>query len=329
MKSILRMTISLIVLGSVLLMLPVNASAELSISVKLSASSVNPGEVVYADIRINSTSATPIFFENVTIILSHTSTGLVYLYRDAGLDYFGRLNFSFTVERPANFGEYIVWVRYGNISAFAGFTLEPSVFDLWDQIQEFDEANQEGWAVAKQAILLAFLITPFGVSVAILFSYWQWRIPNPSKSELKFWLLSHFDSKRLNVLRRDIRDLARTGYMKRHFPVVGKLQDQTRQLKRDQTIADALADTVQKRIDIYEKRLEKAKEFKTELVGISKECALGIAQNEESEDGELDLIQVRNLEKNRKRLPSTKKLRKDIEAQNLRQLLTKKKERSE
>jgi hypothetical protein len=295
------------------------AKAETDISVTLSAKSIVPGETLFVEIQVNTSN--PWEIRSVNIIISHVETGEVVVMASVNLTHFGEANYSYTPSRPAIFGDYFVWIRAANQSAFSSFTLQPSVLDLWEQMKASESDNAKLKQTANYAILLTLTLVPVGVVLATLISYLYWRLPDPEKNYVRDWLLSKLQVGKLGRLARrltkDFRDLDRKGYVRRRVPIVIHAESQNSALSKDRDILNNLADSIHSKMDFLKKRVATGEEFEKDLRETATELDKKIVANNQNIENELKAIQIRSLEANRVKIRDPKRMRREMEAARL------------
>jgi len=291
------------------------AKAETDINVSLSAKNIVPGEPLYIEIQVNASN--PWEVRNVSIIISQVESGQVVLMTTANLTLFGEANYTYTPSRPAIFGDYFVWIRAGNRSAFSSFTLQPSLLDLFEQLKATQSDNAKLKQTANSAILLTVTLVPLGVLLATFISYVHWRLPNPEKNEIRDWLLSKFQSGRLRRLTKDLRDLDRKGYTRRRVPIVVHAENENSAFSKKRDLLTNLADSVHSRLDFLRKRVATGEEFEKDLRETAIELNKKIAQNNDNIEDELKAVSIRSQEANRIKIRDPKRIRKEMEAARL------------
>jgi hypothetical protein len=238
-------------------------------------------------------------------MISHVSSGNVVAMTTKNVSIDGRAYYNYTPQRPVRFGPYTVWVTVSNRSAFASFSMEPSPMDLINQMTAMQELNQK--AVEKQAFVVNFGF-PFILLVSfmtILLAYWQWRIPDPTKQEIKYWIMSKMDQSKLERLLADVRDVDRKGYARRQTPTIYRTDREIVKLHKKQYWLKKLADSVDKRLKRYEKRIEVGDEFVTTLRILVDDLGTRMARLDRDAEKALDNLQVRALEQNKRTLIDT------------------------
>lgn len=319
-----KVCISALLIVCALATLPIGASAENAENLEVTLSNTNllAGDKLTVFIKYNTTAWWIRY--NATVILSHISTGEIYAMSQVNLSYDGRANWTVELHRPIAFGDYLVWVRVGNISVFKDIMVQPSIFDLWDLNKRSAEESATTQRLAERAIFVAFILPTFGVGAAILFSYWMWRIPSPEKDELANWFLSKWDLHKLSKLVKDIRDLDRRSYARRRAPSVMEAEKEIAMLQRKRRALLELAESIKAREDKLKTRSKLVEEYRSDLEGTAKDLEERIGHYEETIEDQLETIQVKALEKNRKRLRDPTLGKRDMEAVRLRRMLERK-----
>lgn len=291
------------------------AKATTDINVTLSAKNVVPGDSLFIEIQVNASN--PWEIRNVTVIISQVDSGQVVLMTTANLTYFGEANLTYTPSRPAIFGDYFVWIRAGNRSAFSSFTLQPSILDLWEQMKASERDNAKLKQTANSAILLTVTTVPIGVLLATLISYLYWRMPDPDKNDIWDWLLSKFQKRRFRRFFKDIRDLDRKGYARRRVPIIIHAESQNSEFSKKIDLLTNLANSVHSKIDFLKKRVATGGEFETDLRETVSELNKKIVENNSIIEDELKAISIRSLEANRFKIRDPKRVRREMEAARL------------
>lgn len=295
------------------------ARAETVITVSLSARNIVPGESIFVEIEVNTSN--PWEIRSVTVIISHVETGEVVVMATVNLTAFGEANYSYTPSRPAIFGDYFVWIRAANHSAFSSFTLQPSILDLWEKMKASETDNAKLKRTANAAIFLTVTVVPLGVIISTLISYIHWRLPDPEKNEIRDWLLTKLQAGKLGRLlkrfTKDFRDLDRKGYLRRRVPIVVHAENQNSALSKDRDILVNLADSVHSKMDFLKKRVITGEEFEKDLRETASKLDKKIVANNENIENELKAIQIRSLEANRVKIRDPKRMRREMEAARL------------
>lgn len=188
---------------------PVPLQADLII--KLSATSINPGQALWVNVTTNYKNNT-----TVKVIISEIGTGKVVFSSVGNVSMIGTYRTIYTPRRPIGFGDYTVWVSARNSSYFVNFAIEPALQDLYSDLRKIAEND------AKSHTEMAFVwrvMLPYSfilASLVIFMCYWLWRVPGGTKEELSQWVLSSLKAHKLRRMMGDIRGLDRRGYASRH-----------------------------------------------------------------------------------------------------------------
>lgn len=194
---------------------PVPIQANLII--KLSATSINPGDVLWVNVTCSYKNNT-----TVKVLISEIDTGKVVFTSVGNVSMIGTYRTVYTPRRPVGFGDYTVWVSARNSSYFVNFAIEPSLQDLYADLKKIAASD------AKSHMEMAFVwrvMLPYSFFLAalvMLSCYWIWRVPGGTKEELGQWLLSNTKAHKLRRLMGDIRGLDRRGYASRHAKTPAK-----------------------------------------------------------------------------------------------------------
>lgn len=296
----------LAIFAAALMMAPSNGAALTptstgqDLTIRVSGSNFVTGDTVFVTIQYNVTEWW--VKNNASIIVSHQASGNIYSMTTVNLSFNGTANYSLVLQRPMQFGDYFVWVRVANISAFKSFTVQPSILDLWDAQNKDAAARIKTDQAAGRAILVAFVAMPVGVCVAILFSYWQWRMPDPTKDEIKLWFLSKWDFWKLRWFVKDLRDLDRRRYARRNFPAIAQCAKENGEYHRKKDALLKFADAMERRVDKLTVRSTGAAKFVSDMRESAKEYDVMIAENEKAIEEQKDNAQIMALEMNHKKV---------------------------
>lgn len=310
---------------------PYQMPAELGLS--LSHSEMNIGDTLIINITCNTTD--PYSYNRATVMVSNRDTGNVFMYVQQNLTsdlnltqvYLGvqyTLNTStfFTASKAVPFGTYAVWVTVNNVSAFSTFKVIPSIEDLYNDINKIQMDNAEADANYWWTIKVIFPSSIIMCAAVMLFAYVQWRIPGNDKEDVKNWLLSKLDGRKIDKLVGDVRDINRYGFSTRAAPSVQKNDTSIKVLLRKRRLLKSLAESIDDRAMKMKTRLEDAQEFKDALVDTMTAIDEEVASRNDEIEKSLRSIEAETNQMNRKNLPPPeRKQRTRVDFERIRDLL--------
>jgi lipopolysaccharide export LptBFGC system permease protein LptF len=117
------------------------------------------------------------------------------------------------------------------------------------------------WYIIRIIYPAAFMLS----GMTILVCYYLWRLPDSNKEELKYWLLSKADVKRLEKLQKELRDIDRKSFSARNAPSVGNNEKIISRLRANKKVLEKLKFYTQKRLERMKRMSKNAEEFAASL----------------------------------------------------------------
>lgn len=272
------------------------------LTVSLSTNVINPGDVLYINITIQN----PHNNTTVSVYISNLETGHVVVSMRGNMSVLGIYKTIFIPKRPIAFGDYSVWATANNQSAISSFQIEPSLQDIYDQMQASDKKSA---SVERSLIFTWQIMLPIEIllSIAVIgICYWSWRIPGFKKDELREWFLSWFPAKRFRILWSEIRGIDRRGYYKRRTKATGQLDLGITKLKEKQKHLKLFINIMKLKRKRIQNRILTVNEFITDMEKLGAEVATAIEGGEVDFQKSYKAIEMKAFEKNKANRESNK-----------------------
>ena len=284
------------------------------LNIKLSSDEVQVNQQLVVNITVNTTQ--PLYYQWGRVIISSLDTG--YIISTASINLTSKQNLTivypgsnytlyceyiYEPHRPIMFGEYTVWVTVGNMSAFERVTIVPSLGDFYTDLRnmerKYEESQNNYWYIIRIVYPAAFMLS----AMTILICYYLWRLPDSSKEELKYWLLSKGDVRKLEMMQRELRDIDRKQFNARNAPSVGRNEKIIRGLHAKKRVLEKLKFYTDKRIEKMKRVGSNAGEFSEGLVETIKVLDEEIATRNADIVKALSALEIEAQKRNRKLKP--------------------------
>jgi len=312
-----------------------------TMKVTVSSNQVQVGQSVRINITVNTTE--PLRSSSARIIISSLDSGSIIVTANQNLSTKqnltlilpGRLytlngTYEFVPQKGIEFGDYTIWVTVGNVSAFQKVSIMPSLADFYTDFKAMERHNQQAqnnyWYVIQIVYPAAFLLS----AMTIVICFYLWRLPDSSKEELKYWLLSKTDPKKLKFMQSELRDINRQGFSERNSPSVGKNEKMLVSLRKQQDTLSKLKSYTDKRIEKLNRMKENAEEFAGTLQETIDVYDIDIVKRNGDIEKALGALQIEAQRLNKKNKPE-KRVRKlsPMDFERLRRLSRRREEPSE
>ncbi len=264
------------------------------VSIHLSKATVNPGQMIWINVTTTYTNNT-----TCRLIVSEVASGKVVFSASGNISLIGTFRTIYTPRRPIGFGDYTVWATAHNASAFTNFAIEPSLQDLYSDLQKI--ANSDA-STHRQMLFVWQVLLPYSFIVSAMLigiCYWLWRVPGGTKHELSQWLFTSLKSHKFRGLMTDIRGLNRKGYSARHVRTPVKTDLEIAALHQHWNQLEQFKNTVVSRRTQIRDRILNLNDFVQDITNLQNDINHKIKGKEVDLEMSIKIIEGKAFEKNK------------------------------